>query len=165
MRGAHLGPEFSDAEIENFLRTQSAPYERLERSDLLERVSEILASEKMRLFRDIPAEGWLLVPADEPLLAPVLRELRCRVYRFGEASGELPFIEHRAILGIHTEVAIRFPSDQVVQLRLQTPSQQIVADIDSEGRDSAAARELLTALRHLQDQYIAHRYRIIKWLE
>ena len=43
--------------------------------------------------------------------------------------------------------------------------EQIVADIDSEGRDSAAARELLTALRHLQDQYIAHRYRIIKWLE
>jgi hypothetical protein len=40
--------------------------------------------------------------------------------------------------------------------------EQIVADIDSAGRDSAGARELLAALRHLQDQYIAHRDRIIK---
>jgi len=40
--------------------------------------------------------------------------------------------------------------------------EQIVADVDSEGRDGAAERELLTALRHMQDQYIAHRDRIIK---
>jgi hypothetical protein len=43
--------------------------------------------------------------------------------------------------------------------------EQIVADIDSQGRDSAAARELLRTLRQMQDQYIAHRDRIIKSLE
>jgi hypothetical protein len=40
--------------------------------------------------------------------------------------------------------------------------EQIVADIDSDGRDSAAARELLRALRQMQDKYVAHRDRIIK---
>jgi hypothetical protein len=40
--------------------------------------------------------------------------------------------------------------------------EQIVADIHSQGRDSAAARELLRALRQMQDKYVAHRDRIIK---
>ena len=43
--------------------------------------------------------------------------------------------------------------------------EQIVADIDSQGRDSAAARELLRTLRQMQDKYVAHRDRIIKELE
>jgi len=43
--------------------------------------------------------------------------------------------------------------------------EQIVADIDSQGRDSAAARELLTACRQLQRQYVAHRDRIIEKLK
>ena len=43
--------------------------------------------------------------------------------------------------------------------------EQIVAGIDSQGRDSTAARELLRTLRQMQDQYIAHRDHIIKSLE
>ncbi|HEX9486073.1 MAG TPA: carbamoyltransferase [Gemmatimonadales bacterium] len=47
MRGAYLGPAFSDEEIETFLRRQGAVYERLERKDLLERVAGIMADEKI----------------------------------------------------------------------------------------------------------------------
>lgn len=47
MHGAYLGPEFSPNEIERFLETQGASYERLERDDLLERVAELLAQEKV----------------------------------------------------------------------------------------------------------------------
>ncbi len=47
MRGAYLGPAFSDGEIETFLRQQGAVYERLERKDLLERVARIMADEKI----------------------------------------------------------------------------------------------------------------------
>src|SRR5712692_4428134 len=47
MRGAYLGPAFSDAEIEAFLRGQSAVYERLERQELLQRVAGIMADEKI----------------------------------------------------------------------------------------------------------------------
>ena len=47
MHGAYLGPEFSPHEIERFLETQGASYERLDRGDLLERVAELLAQEKV----------------------------------------------------------------------------------------------------------------------
>jgi carbamoyltransferase len=47
MRGAYLGPEFSEDEIEAFLKKTGAVYERLERGALLDRVSGILAGEKI----------------------------------------------------------------------------------------------------------------------
>ena len=47
MHGAYLGPEFSPEQIERFLETQGASYERLERGELLERVAELLAQEKV----------------------------------------------------------------------------------------------------------------------
>ena len=47
MKGAYLGPDFTDSEIEAFLKAQGAAYERLERSDLLSRVAEILGNEKI----------------------------------------------------------------------------------------------------------------------
>jgi len=47
MRGAYLGPEFSPDEIEAFLRSKAAVYERLDRETLLNRVAELLASEKI----------------------------------------------------------------------------------------------------------------------
>src|SRR3989441_9379955 len=47
MRGAYLGPEFSPREIETFLQAQGVPYQRLERTDLLRRVAELLAQEKV----------------------------------------------------------------------------------------------------------------------
>ncbi len=43
MAGAYLGPEFSEQEIETFLKGENAPYERLERDTLLKRVAGILA--------------------------------------------------------------------------------------------------------------------------
>jgi carbamoyltransferase len=47
MRGAYLGPEFSPTEIEQFLQSQDAGYERLERDELLRRVAGLLAQEKI----------------------------------------------------------------------------------------------------------------------
>jgi carbamoyltransferase len=47
MRGAHLGPEFTPEEIETFLKTAGAVYERLERADLLKRVARALAEERI----------------------------------------------------------------------------------------------------------------------
>ena len=47
MRGAYLGPEFSPAEIETFLKTQGAAYQRLDRETLLRRVGGLLADEKV----------------------------------------------------------------------------------------------------------------------
>jgi len=47
MRGAYLGPSFSPENIEKFLRTTGASYQRLDRAQLLERVADLLADEKV----------------------------------------------------------------------------------------------------------------------
>ena len=47
MQGAYLGPSFAPDEIAEFLNARGAPFERLERGPLLERVATLLASEKV----------------------------------------------------------------------------------------------------------------------
>ena len=47
MRGAFLGPEFTDAEIESVLRAHGAIFERLKDEALLDRSAALLASEKV----------------------------------------------------------------------------------------------------------------------
>jgi carbamoyltransferase len=47
MQGAYLGPAFSPEEIERYLASAGARYERLERAELLERVATLLAQEKV----------------------------------------------------------------------------------------------------------------------
>ena len=47
MQGAYLGPAFTEAEIEAFLKRVGAVYRRLERQDLLETTARLLANEKI----------------------------------------------------------------------------------------------------------------------
>ncbi len=47
MKGAYLGPEFSDRDIELYLKSEGASYRRLERSELLRQVAKLLAAEKV----------------------------------------------------------------------------------------------------------------------
>ncbi|HEY3123200.1 MAG TPA: carbamoyltransferase [Thermoanaerobaculia bacterium] len=47
MQGAYLGPQFSEAEIETFLKSRGAVYCRLERHELLRRVAEQIAAEQV----------------------------------------------------------------------------------------------------------------------
>jgi carbamoyltransferase len=47
MRGAYLGPAYTDAEIEAFLGSVGAPYRRLGRQELLQTVARLLADEKV----------------------------------------------------------------------------------------------------------------------
>ncbi|MCI0432890.1 MAG: carbamoyltransferase [Gemmatimonadetes bacterium] len=47
MRGAYLGPTFAPAQIEAYLRSIGATYERLERDALIERTADALADEKV----------------------------------------------------------------------------------------------------------------------
>ncbi len=47
MKGAYLGPSFSESEIEAFLLSVGAHYERVERDELLSRVAALLADEKV----------------------------------------------------------------------------------------------------------------------
>jgi carbamoyltransferase len=47
MNGAYLGPAFSDEEIEAWLNSRGVPYEHLLEDDLVERVADLLAGEKV----------------------------------------------------------------------------------------------------------------------
>jgi carbamoyltransferase len=47
MKGAYLGPEYSESEIETFLRSVGATYRRLERQALLQAAARLLAEEKV----------------------------------------------------------------------------------------------------------------------
>ena len=47
MRGAYLGPSYSPDEIERYLRSTGAVYQRLDREPLLERTASLLADEKI----------------------------------------------------------------------------------------------------------------------
>jgi carbamoyltransferase len=47
MKGAYLGPSFSENDIEQFLRSAGAVYERLDRDPLLKRVAGLLGEEKI----------------------------------------------------------------------------------------------------------------------
>ena len=51
MRGAYLGPAFSDAEIEEFLRSAGAVYQKLQHADLIDHTAALLAQEHV--------VGWL----------------------------------------------------------------------------------------------------------
>ena len=51
MKGSYLGPSFSDEEIEQFLKSAGAVYERLPQEELVERSAALLAQEKV--------VGWL----------------------------------------------------------------------------------------------------------
>ncbi|MEO7996642.1 MAG: carbamoyltransferase [Gemmatimonadaceae bacterium] len=47
MKGAYLGPKFDDTEIEAFLKSSGASYERLDREPLLKKVAGMIANEKI----------------------------------------------------------------------------------------------------------------------
>jgi carbamoyltransferase len=47
MRGSYLGPEFSDAEIERFLKSEGTSYVRLDRETLNERVAALLSEQQV----------------------------------------------------------------------------------------------------------------------
>ncbi len=47
MRGAYLGPAFSNPDIEAWLRAREAPYHRLDDDTLFDRVADLLADEKV----------------------------------------------------------------------------------------------------------------------
>ena len=61
MRGAFLGPAFSNEEIERFLKSIDAPYQRVTDEDLYHRVADALADEKVI--------GWLQGRMEFGLLA------------------------------------------------------------------------------------------------
>lgn len=91
---------------------------------------EAIAQEKMQLFANIAPEGWLLVPANEPLLEPSLSTLRCRIHRVGQKNPDLPFVEQRHPSKDGQLLTLHFPGHSTFEFFVDTPSLEIVTDLE-----------------------------------
>lgn len=97
---------------------------------------EAIAREKLQLFERIPPDGWVLLPRSEPLLWPLAKKLRCRVYWYGEERQEnhtqgLPSLERLEEMGDSLSLLFAFPKEaHTRELRLNTPSKEIARDVE-----------------------------------
>lgn len=91
---------------------------------------EAIAREKMKLFSEISQNGWVLVPANEPLLKPILGALQCQVYTVGSQNTALPCLTE-----IHPGVGklfarLCFPDGTVHVVGLPTVSRELTVDLE-----------------------------------
>lgn len=89
-----------------------------------------IAEEKLKLFRKIEQDGWLLIPANDPIVEQAVQQVACKTYRFGTPSDEIPYIEHREMKTDGMQLIVRFPDGQTIDLLILTPSLEIVSDIE-----------------------------------
>ena len=92
---------------------------------------EGIAQEKLRLFANIPAQGWLLAPANCKAIEPLLGKLKCRVYRFGMRDGKLPFTESRTATPEGAVLHVQFPEGPAQSIFVKTFSAEIITDIEA----------------------------------
>ena len=93
---------------------------------------EAIAREKMRLFGGIGKDGWVLLPANEPTIESLIRNLRCRVYR---VDGNNPRLSDQPLsmtaAGLSQEGGLfrLRAADGEETVRLNTRSPEIVSDL------------------------------------
>lgn len=93
---------------------------------------ELIAREKMSLFRRIGPTGWALLPAGEPVIDGPAAQLQCRVYRAGESAGSaapglflkpISLIDNGYLLELNANGRPRH------SLMVKTRSPEIIADL------------------------------------
>lgn len=106
---------------------------------------EAIAREKMSLFSDLPKEGWLLLPGNEPTIEAAAQRLRCPVYRV-DANNEVlsltPVSLHALSMAEDGQlVRLSFAGGEARNVRVGTRSSEIISDLHF----AAAAAHLLGA--------------------
>jgi carbamoyltransferase len=176
MRGALLGPEFSDAEIEETLRAYEAVYERLDDAPLIARTVELLTQEKVvgwvhgrgefgpRALGNRSILGDARSPRMQSMLnlkvkfresfrpfAPIVRQERASEYF--ELDVESPYM----LLVAPVKKALCFPLLESAKGldRLKEPRSQIpaVTHVDYSARIQTVARELNPRLYTLLEKF------------
>ena len=85
------------------------------------------AREKMQLFEQIDAQGWLLLPSDEPLLEGVEERVAGRIVRCG-APGAVQLTELRDTAA-GTRLGVVFPDGEQHTVSVQTRSTQMIGNL------------------------------------
>lgn len=87
-----------------------------------------IAREKMSLFSRIPKDGWVLLPANEPVIEEYARQLRCPVYMVGSGSQVLTL----SLLSVTEDgqvLELSAPSQGRREVRVKTRSPEIITDL------------------------------------
>jgi Alr-MurF fusion protein len=103
----------------------------------------VIAQEKVKLFENVPPAGWLLVPSskatDHPshlsntsdeVLTDALKNVKCRILEIGNPDEDLPIVESRRATNSATQLIVQFPSGDRIGLNMNTPSLEIVSDVE-----------------------------------
>ena len=89
---------------------------------------EAIAREKMELFRRIPEDGWVLLPANEPTIASAARQLKCQVYEVGSDRQVLSLApSSSADDGYLFKLSTRW--GQSIEVRIEAQSPHIISDL------------------------------------
>jgi Alr-MurF fusion protein len=88
---------------------------------------EVICSEKIKLFEDIPESGWVLLPDDEPLLKPLLSSLKCKIHLYG-SNPDLPRVVDYEYLNNKIKISVLFPDGTKKGVLLNTLSMEIAKD-------------------------------------
>ena len=90
-----------------------------------------IAKEKMKLFRSLPKDGWLLVPADCAEIEPLLASIHCPIYRFGSPNSELPYVDSRMRQHDGTLLNIKYPDGQRCLVPVRSFSLESIGNIEA----------------------------------
>jgi Alr-MurF fusion protein len=94
---------------------------------------ERIAREKMALFSDLPKDGWLLLPANEPTVETAAQKIACAIHRIGAGDQELPRAPVSVTPVSLTEqgqvVQVSFGGAAARNVRVGTRSTEIISDL------------------------------------
>jgi Alr-MurF fusion protein len=90
---------------------------------------DVIAAEKMQLFTEIPTTGWVIAPADEPLLDKHLALLKCDVHRLGSTGSNTLSFEHLTFIEGGQILRLRNAAGVAREVRIQTRSPHVVWNI------------------------------------
>ncbi|HLJ30538.1 MAG TPA: alanine racemase [Candidatus Angelobacter sp.] len=89
---------------------------------------EAIAREKMILFSHIGEDGWLLLPANEPILDDSVRRLKCTVHRVG-ADPQVLSLTPVSLTADGQLLELRVPSAGMRTVEVKTRSLDIISDL------------------------------------
>src|SRR6185437_8092722 len=89
---------------------------------------EGIAQEKMKLFEQIPKDGWLLLPSDEATLDVPAKKIKCSIHRIG-GKDELLSLKPLSLSAEGQVLELSVPSQDARSVTVKTRSPEIIADI------------------------------------
>ncbi|MBD0371675.1 MAG: alanine racemase [Pyrinomonadaceae bacterium] len=94
---------------------------------------EAIAEEKVKLFRNLKKNGWLLLPPADPVIEEAIKPLKldCDIYHFGHPQrGKLPYIRRVKTTKQGASLTVQFPKKEVSEISIKTFSREVITNIE-----------------------------------